>query len=238
MLVCSDAHNNPQALNPHTRAIIELGAKEKQVVIFDGDTFNILPWGYKKWMGCPCIEEFKAVVYSTGCIVGVVDGNHDPYKYLLKLLFEDSDSAGAAAVFHKVLALDGIEIRHGHRWAVDWAVLRHIAPPIVEFMTDHFPALWYKICKWMGWLPSLKKDRWWGLKSSDDYQKAVLAGWMGALGYAHKHNKRLIVGHTHQFGQVTRGDEGGIVLADGGALRDGKFYEVKDGAIKERRLYE
>ena len=242
MLVSSDAHNDPWELNCYTSRLLDIGAEEKKSVIFDGDTFNIIPLGYRKaWKNCQCIKDFKmkSKGFDIQYPIILVDGNHDPYKYLLKLFADDYPQIQVA---HKVFYFGDIQIRHGHRWAVDWQIIRHIAPPIVEFMTDHFPNLWYKFSKLMGWIPSIKKEyasnRYQDTMSDRDYRKAVLGGWYGALGFIHRNKIRVMTGHTHCFSQLGRNllsekdEDKGMILADCGTLKEGKFYEV-DFDIRE-----
>lgn len=219
----SDSHENPDGMSQELREIISLAKTEDAILVGAGDIINLLPWGYDAWVGSPFLDEFREAL--GGYNFYWLTGNHDPHSWV-KRLFGDWGNIIITRQLVWPAPLGEVEIRHGHRWSVDWRILRHIAPSFVEFMADHFTWFWYKFSERMGWLPSKLKEE----GREHDYQRAILSVWYGAVGHAQRKGRRVIVGHTHSRGSLIRGDD--VLVADGGTLREGDFIRID----KEIRL--
>lgn len=171
MRLISDCHLDPGEL-PQCR----------DVDIFDGDTLNLLPYGIEPWLG----KSGQNTVYAC-CNLNPkavwIAGNHDPKRWLDRLLAP----YGIESV--RRLEVNGWTIEHGHRFAADWNLLRHVAPDAVELFTT-LPLIkgwWYKFSQRMGWMA-------YGVQEPNQkYQDFVGLVWANAL----RQRRNLVIGHTH-----------------------------------------
>ncbi|MBA7686739.1 hypothetical protein ES703_95194 [subsurface metagenome] len=217
----SDAHENPQGMSQQLREIIALARADGATLVCNGDFINLLPWGYDKWPGSPFLAELRATL--RGYDLWLVSGNHDPCSWLKALLGDwPNVFVRRRIVWASPHTWRDVEFRHGHGWSPDWRVLRHFAPGFVEFMTDTFPKQWYWFSRKMGWLPSKLKE-----EKEQDYRKAILSVWLGAVGHAQRKDRTVICGHTHSQGSLTVGKE--ILVADAGTLLEGEFIRIDRG---------
>jgi len=227
--VSSDWHCQPDKLKEAVVEWIHLGKEENHRLIGDGDLFDILPLGTKAWAQPASIEQLAAVL--DGYPFDYVAGNHDPHRFVKKLIAPYSN-----ITLHKQLKLEVDQrmyfFTHGHRWAVDWGFLglRHIAPWFVETMVDFAPGLWYKFCRWQGWLASEATPG----REKEKITNLTRIIWAGASDHALKANCCVVLGHTHTTGRREHGISKDVgfqaYMVDGGNLPDRTFVEITNDA--------
>ncbi len=225
LIVSSDWHCQPEALIPQARELIEKAEPGKDALVGVGDLFNFLPMGKDKFKNSKAIDDFIKLL--GGQTFYYVAGNHDPYPWV-KERFKDYPNIIVARI---VNFEDRWYFRHGHGWSIDWRLLRHFAPGVVEFMTEHFPTLWYWFTMKMGWIPSKQKEALYigGPRERQKYSDMVGIVWRHAIRHAQHNNLAVIVGHTHCSGILKRAMNGvKAVIADGGDLRDGTYLLIDD----------
>ena len=224
LIVSSDWHCQPEELIPQARHIIEKADPGKDLLVGVGDLFNFLPLGKDKFKNSKAIDDFIRLL--GGQTFYYVTGNHDPYPWV-KQRFKDYPNIVVARI---VNFKDRWYFRHGHGWSHDWWLLRHFAPRVVEFMTEHFPRFWYCLSRKMGWLPSKQKEVADVAPSErQKYDDAVGIVWRNDIQHAQHNNLAVIVGHTHCSGILRRALSGvRAVIADGGNLGDGTYLLIDD----------
>lgn len=234
--VSSDWHCEPEQLKEAAVQWITLGKAGNHRLIGDGDLFDILPLGKKKWEQADSIEELAALL--DGYPFDYVAGNHDYYGYMKKRL---APYANITVYRRLPLEEDGRRyfITHGHRWALDWGFLglRRIAPWFVEIMVEYMPKPWYWLCRRLGWLASRPEP---GASAGEERHritKLIRTVWAGAADYALKNDCCVILGHTHTTGRRERGisRQAGFqaYMVDDGNLPDGTYVEItSDAALK------
>lgn len=185
-LLSSDWHCDPWELRPEVVQWLKVGMAQRAELIGVGDLLNILPWGEKRWemQSYGAIDQLKRIL--GGYLFNYLLGNHDPDEVWLKKMFADSPNIIITPKLH----IDGVDIRHGHETFIDWAILRHFAPEVVNVAARYFPQQWYDFCRRMGWMPST-------FQGTDEYHAVVLGVWMAAFKYSQKQNCSVIRGHTH-----------------------------------------
>lgn len=246
MILFSDAHCDPEGLTPQLRQLLR--ETEDETFVSNGDMANLLPQGLERYFASLYLTQLEMAL--DGRTLYQIAGNHDPYSWSKKLYAAipnievvremncpHADFRSGATVYEKrdrkgyhFWGEDGnpvmvTHIEHGHRWSIDWRFLRHAAPGLVDFMTDHFPKPWYAFSKKMGWMPSQ-------VKGETRYHLAVLSTWRGALLYAQNRPlSRVICGHTHKLGAVTALFPHGLdyIMVDGGTLATGSFIRLGAG---------
>ena len=230
----SDWHSNPDGLIPEAKDFIKLAKAVGARVIACGDLFNLLPMGRESFKGSMAVRELIEAL--DGYPMDYVSGNHDPYPWVRELF-------GEVPNIHIIRALD-LEMNgrlyhftHGHQYAIDWAILRHIAPGFIEFMVEHFPRAWYAFSKWMGWVPGQIKPRIEeSYRESQRYNDATGIIWRNAIREAQRKNYCVVLGHTHTTAQLRRfiDTDVGIrtVMIDGGDLREGSFVIGGGGDVE------
>ncbi|MBM3131449.1 MAG: hypothetical protein FJZ95_00215 [Chloroflexi bacterium] len=228
--VSSDWHCEPGKLKGAVAEWIKRGKEGNHRLIAAGDLFDILPLGKKHCKNPDSIKELAAIL--DGYTFEYVAGNHDPYGTMKKLL----------APYPNIKLLKRLEIEdsgrkyyitHGHQWAIDWGYLglRRVAPRFVEFMVRWFPSLWYRICRWRGWLARPGAAEKTPGKESQHITKLTRIIWGGAADHALRKNCCVILGHTHTVCRHERAlsrEEGfQAYVLDDGDLTDGTYVEIR-----------
>ncbi len=232
--VSSDWHCQPDKLKKSVVEWITLGKLGHHRLIGDGDLFDILPLGVKKFENAASIKELAALL--DGYPFDYVAGNHDPHRTMKKLL-----APYPTIILHKQLELEERDrtylINHGHGWGLHWGYfgLRHFAPWIVEKAVDVAPGMWYRFCRSRGWLAHPgTEEREPGLESQKKATRLTRLIWAGASDHALNKDCCVIVGHTHTAGRRERGigREQGFecYMIDDGDLPDGSYVEITDDA--------
>jgi hypothetical protein len=164
-----------------------------------------------------------------------VDGNHDPYNTMRKLVAPYPN----ISLYKRLEIEEGGRryfITHGHQWAIDWGFLGldFIAPWFVEKMVDVAPGWWYKFCRWKGWLASQPTP---GASAGEEKERITRLTrviWAGASSLALKNDCCVVIGHTHTTGRHERGvsKERGFeaYMLDEGNLPDGTYGEITSDA--------
>lgn len=178
----SDIH-----LSPGMRWTLDM--RDKGPLVIDGDTFNLLPYGLKEWETPEGMATVQSVVDLTQDAVWI-SGNHDPLNWLRPLLVRAG--VGPSRVVRS-LDVDGHHFEHGHRFAGDWAILRYIAPSVVEWLTTNplTRKWWYQFCVDRGWIASDFPH------SSERYDRFVSVTWGFASLDADRNHRTNVIGHTH-----------------------------------------
>lgn len=223
-IASSDWHCQPEELIPEARKLIGK-AEPGDILVGVGDLFDFLPPGKDRFKNSKAIDDFIKLL--GGREFYYVTGNHDPYPWV-KERFKDHSNI---KVVRDVNLEDRWYFRHGHGWSYDWWLLRHFAPGVVEFMSDHLPKPWYWFSKKMGWIPSQDKRAAYvgGPGERQKYDDKVGIVWRNAIQHAQHNNISVIVGHTHCSGMLQRAMNGvKVVIADGGDLRDGTYLLIDD----------
>jgi len=231
--VSSDWYCDPDRLKKAVVDWVTLGKEGNHRLIGDGDLFDILPWGKKKWEQPASIKQLAKLL--DGYPFDYVAGNHDYYKIMKKLVAPYSN-----ITVHKRLELEiggrKYFFSHGHRWAIDWGFLglNKVAPGFVEIMVDYVPDLWYRICRWRGWLRTHPTPGASAGKEKERITKLIRTIWAGAADHALKNDCCVILGHTHVTGRRERGISKQVVsqayMVDDGDLPDGTYVEITDDA--------
>ena len=231
--VSSDWHCEPDKLKAAVVEWIRQGKQGNNRLVGDGDLFEILPLGKKRWQSSASVRQLATAL--DGYPFDYVAGNHDPYPTMRKLF----------AAYPNIKVRRRMEIHeggnryfvvHGHQWSLDWGFLglSRIAPSFVEFMVDHAPGLWYWVCNRLGWLARPAVSGTTAGKERERINKLIMVIWSGATKYALRHGCCVIVGHTHTAGRSERGisAEKGFrsYLVDDGDLGDGTYVEITDDA--------
>lgn len=231
--VCSDWHCQPDLLLKAVADWVRQGKEGHHRLVGNGDLFDIIPLGRKKWESADSIKQLAGAL--DGYPFDYVAGNHDPYPDMKNLM----------AMYPNITVHRRMEVReqgrdycfdHGHRWAVDWGFLgiSRIAPGVVEFMVEHAPGLWYWICKRLGWLASQQTPGEASGKEGERITKMIRVIWAGATKYALGHGCCIIVGHTHMAARSEKAISKNMgfqaYLVDDGDIIDGTFVEITDDA--------
>ena len=189
-LIVADAHMNPEGMSPMFRAALDMAYIKGWDFYSNGDTFQGLPHGIKKWMGSQCQADLIHYCYFRCFTITLIEGNHDWYEFLVKL-FGDCPNIKIVKSAEIPYKDTKIIVRHGHNLGPLWSWLQYIAPPFVNFMSETFPGTWYKFSKKMGWIPS-------ETVGEKRYHLIVRAVISGALRYCSKNMCRYTHGHTHK----------------------------------------
>lgn len=215
-LLSSDWHCDPWELRPEVKLWIEKGKAQRATLFGVGDLFNILPWGEKRWERQPdgAIYQLKRIL--DGYPLYYITGNHDPDVPWLEKMFADSPNIRIVPKIH----VGGADIRHGHETFIDWRILRHFAPEVVNFASRYFPKQWYDFCRRMGWMPST-------FQGTDEYHAVVLGVWQAAFKYSRKYNCKVLRGHTHHCAVLREPDS--WVFGDFGSLGSEAGHYLKWG---------
>lgn len=227
--VSSDWHCETEKLKEAVVQWISLGKEGNHRLIGNGDLFDILPLGTKKWEQAHAIDELVELLGDYK--FDYVAGNHDYYNYM----------KGRMATYpnievHKRLKVEEGErtyfITHGHRWAIDWGFLglRRIAPWFVEKMVEYCPRPWYWLCRRLGWLASQPDPGASAGEEQNRITKLIRTIWAGAADHALKNECCVIIGHTHTTGRRERGISQQVgaqaYMVDDGNLPDGTYVEI------------
>ena len=236
--VSSDWHCDQEKLKEVVVDWISLGIEGGHRLVGDGDLFDILPLGKKKWREAASIKQLAELL--DGYPFYYVTGNHDPYKDMRAMMEPYSANITVYDRVHKPLEMEEEGRKyffvHGHRWSVDWGFLglRHIAPRIVEFMVDIAPGCWYKFCKRIGWLASHPDPGASADKEKERITRLTRIIWAGASDYALRNDCCVVIGHTHTAARRERALSKTVgfqtYMVDGGNLPDGTFVEITDDA--------
>ncbi len=193
IFVTSDIHLNPGDKLPGFLIALFQEAEETGArVIINGDLFNFLPYGIKKWHeeGDYTIDQFLLHLPKQGC--DVIYGNHEGRYEWLRDEFAHCPEIRVAKELNIFIGDKTWHFEHGHRFALEWSWLQWIADDITQFMIRFFPKQWYWICKKLGWMPSQYK----GIKPAQ-YDKMAWTVWRNGLNWAVKNKQNLVIGHTH-----------------------------------------
>ena len=234
--ISSDWHCDPERLKKAVVDWISLGKEGNHRLVGDGDLFDILPWGKDKWKQPASIKQLATLL--DGYSFDYVAGNHDPYNTMKELMAPYSN-----IIVYKRLELEEggrkYFFSHGHRWAIDWGFLglRRIAPWFVETMVDIAPGLWYRFCRWQGWLATDPTPGASAGKEKERITKLIRTIWAGAADHALKNDCCVILGHTHTTGRRERGISKQVgsqaYMVDDGNLEDGTYVEITNDAQLE-----
>jgi len=231
--VSSDWHCDPDRLKEAVVDWVNHGKRGRHRLVGDGDLFNILPWGKKKWRHAASINELANLLDNYPFTY--ITGNHDPYNIMKELMAPYTN----IAVQKKLELEEGGRkylIIHGHRWAIDWGFLglRRIAPWFVEIMVDNVPGLWYRFCRMQGWLASHPSTGASTGKEKERITRLTRVIWAGASDHALSSGSCVILGHTHTASRASRGVSKQIgfqaYMVDDGDLPDGTYVEITDDA--------
>ena len=216
MILVADPHMNPGEMTPMFRAALDLSYSLGEPMCSDGDTYQFLPHGTKRWEGSPCIAETKRYVTERDMLLVLMIGNHDP-PGALEYFFADCPNV----LIERTLEIpyrvgpqhpeEKVVIRHGHSWCPQWSWLAPIAPPVVDYLAETFPGMWFSFSDRMGWIPSR-------VISEKEYHIVVRSVFSGGLRYISENQCRLVLGHTHKWATVYEQFPGGLV--------DGVLYSL------------
>jgi len=235
----SDWHCQPDGLIPEAGELIARGKETGAMLIGCGDLLDLLPLGREKFRHAGAVRELVSSL--DGYPFYYVCGNHDPYRWVVELF----------QPFPNIKVLRRLVYRrdsrtyyftHGHQWAIDWALLRYVAPNIVQFMVDFCPGLWYRFCKRAGWMASEVKPRVaTGQKERQQYDDFTGLIWRNGIRFAQHHGLCVVLGHTHTSGKLERFVDSStgtiVIMVDGGDLRDGTYVVVDQDARIEHLGY-
>lgn len=213
----TDAHLNPSEPVPAQVRLFVQNAREAGArVVFGGDTFNLLPWGMKKWgPDAPAVGELVGLLAPQDEFIA---GNHDPLPWLGQVLKPHG--------FEPKRTLDRSEgqeswaYTHGHQRS-DWFIWRLFAPALVEYMVERHSSLWYRLCRWLRWLPGREKER--PPRAETQRYTMMTRGVQSAWEtYGERNARNLVIGHTHKAKMSTTwlSDVTLIRFLDAGDLRD------------------
>ena len=231
----SDWHCGPDRLIEEAKEFITRGKDAKATIVGCGDLFDLLPLGRERFQGSSAVNELIQAL--DGYPFYYVCGNHDPYRWVVELLRSFPNVKVVRRLQREVMGRTYL-FTHGHQWAIDWALLRHIAPRFVEFMVDFFPRLWYRFCRMVGWLASEAKPKAaTGHKERQRYDDLTGIIWRNGIRFAQHHSLCVVLGHTHTSGELKRFVDNNrraiSVMVDGGDLQDGTYVVVDRDAHLE-----
>lgn len=235
ILVSSDWHCNDNELMENAKVFIRKGKALGATLVGNGDLFELMLKAPLFFEGCDAIQEFKEELGDYEFYY--IAGNHDPKHLVLKLFPQGNiKKDGPNVIVKDHLDLGNIHFTHGHQWGYKWFLLRHFAHHIVSFMLKILPnKRWYRICRILRWLHGPGDILEEGKRDRTDYVTAVGIVWDRVLKYARRHEKIVIVGHTHCLGAM-RGAIGTdmitTVYADGGTLKEGTCVKIIDSEVQ------
>jgi len=224
----SDWHCGPGELIQEAKEFIARGKGAEAILVGCGDLFDLLPLGREQFHQSQAVKELIQAI--DGYPFYYVSGNHDPYRWVVEL-FHPFPNVKVTRRLECELTGRTYLFTHGHQWAIDWALLRHIAPQFVEFMVDFSPRIWYRFCKRAGLMASeIKPKAITGGRERQQYDDLTGLIWRNGIRFAQHHSLCVVLGHTHTSGKLERfvDENTGTVsiIVDGGDLRDGTYVVV------------
>ena len=223
ILAASDLHLQPGEFPVFVHDFDAVVRFYKADVVFPGDIYDFLPIGMDSWRtleGRETVRRFEALF--AGAVF--LEGNHTPLRWM-KEMFSDK------AFLAKSCEADGVHFEHGDRLAPDWRFLRRIAPPLVDFLSDHIPVEWRWLYQRLGWTPGKLKDVY---GETSEYTSLVEMIHHPYALDAIKHKRTNIIGHTHLSALREYGDK--VVLADCGNLAEGTYVQIDGQSITTEKL--
>jgi hypothetical protein len=213
--------------------VIEYGKRQRSALVDAGDGPDMIIHGPEAFYDSPWKTMYLQAI--KGGPVFMVDSNHAPQKWLEKC-FENCVGVNIARYWEFELPNFVVHVRHGHEYFIDWYFLRWIAPPVALFMLDHFPKLWYKIAKKMGWMPGM------GPMTEKRYHIVVQRIWNNMVRIAIKREKELgkpvvvLSAHTHALGKMMCAFHGDLRVyhADSGTVAINSFCECNENVELKR----
>lgn len=178
-----------------------------------GDLLNIVPMGMGKWRTAKGRATVASIASASKSIT-LIWKNHGGRLSWMRELFKDYphvkvvDSHTFFSDNHKYI------FKHGSEYT-DWRIWSIGADEVTAFMTK-FPVirnLWYKFCKWRGWLPSALQTSNVTLRDGElipnpNYQKIV--GVMRSLALdeakAQDMPTNIYFGHSHEHSELEHGN--------------------------------
>jgi len=222
ILESSDWHQNPYGLGQGVVRFIRMGQRQGAILIGNGDLFDLVIYGVKKYKGSETIKDFKRVLDSYPFFY--VCGNHDP-DHMVRQVLKDMPN---------VIILNSCDIgdwhfEHGDRLAIDWGWLRPVYLWAAGVALRVCPRAWLKFCEWRGWKrPGTPHNPPPSGTESEGYTDLVGIVWGNALKEAEKSKLNFCIGHTHTPRMILSATGHGHVV-DGGDLNDGSYIEIKRG---------
>ena len=219
----SDAHVEPMQIMPLAWRSLCARAHELHIpVVANGDMLDLVIWNWQPYWGSPATCNFMASVDGLECYF--VIGNHEGKAKWVRRLFH------ACPNIHVVQNLDinvnGVKwhIEHGDRKAIDWGPLGGLYRGVAYAFLSFAPHLWFRMMK--RWRPGAMKPP--PGTESEKYTKLTGIIWRRAMADALRRKANVIIGHTHT---TERREERGVVLLDGGDLRDASAVYVDPTGI-------
>lgn len=226
-----DAHDDPRSFREG--AVIEEGKRIGATLADGGDGPDMVAYGKDEWW----VWRDKIIEAAGGKNIYMVDSNHAPMAWL-KELFAAWPNIHIARYWEFELPSGlVVHVRHGHEFFIDWYFLRWIAPPLTNFLCDHFPRQWNWFAKKMGWQPGT------GPVKEERYHIVVDRIWSNMVKLSLRRSRELskpvvvLSSHTHAIGMLMGAFHGRLMVlhADSGTVAINSYIEVTD-EVRLKRL--
>jgi metallophosphoesterase superfamily enzyme len=90
----SDWHCPPQGLRQQVKEFIRKAKLDADLIVGNGDLFDLMEYPWREFVECKTVQEFSEELEGKPFVY--VAGNHDPAKYI-----------------RKVIAIPNVQIMHG-----------------------------------------------------------------------------------------------------------------------------
>jgi len=218
----SDWHSSPHELSKSAKEFIDKAKVDADLIVGNGDLFDLMEYDWKKFVDCKAIQELKERLEGKEFVY--VAGNHDPEKYVRKIIAGPNIQVKRRE-FEVTLMGRTYHFTHGHRWAIDWSWLRKFSDILIVVV----PPLYHRWLKWQNRVsPRKLKEK----EEIEKYNRKTGLIHSAASKLAEQKDKVVIVGHTHK--PWFAGDWESSLMYDDGDMLDSRTYLRIEGDKVER----
>jgi predicted phosphodiesterase len=220
----SDWHCGPKALSDNVRKFLDRAVVDSDLIIGNGDLFDVMREGLKSFVDCPSIRELKGRLQGKEFIY--VTGNHDPEKYVRRII-EAPHIKVVGKNYDKTLGNTRYRFVHGYHWGLIWSWLQYLCDLLILLR-----AAWVYNW-WVNKVNSARQAKYKGEK--EKYDRLTGHVHRGACKFAEQEDMVVIVGHTHK--PWAAGDwEKYFMYDDGDMLDSGTYLRIEDDKVERLRI--
>jgi len=214
----SDWHCPPQGLSEPVKQFIHRAKVDADLIVGNGDLFDLMEYPWKEFVNCRAVREFEKELDGKRFIY--VAGNHDPTKYIRKVV-----EIPNVEIKHPAYPLDvgntTYYFTHGYHWGFHWSWLRWFFDPLIILVPPIYHC-WNK-------KNSAKRAKEKG--ELQKYSHLIALVHSRASQFAELKDVTVVIGHTHK--PWFAGDWENYIMYDDGDMLDSKTYlRIEDGRIE------